>query len=624
MPRSSPPSRRRRPLATPAAPSSGAAPGLYDYGVIGNLHTAALVSRFGSVDWACLPRFAAPSAFGRLLDWEKGGFTDIRPEGADGSHQRYLSSTNILETRFDLAGRRRLIVRDFMPIHSERSTEADPRIVRLLESTGGPVAVEIRVAPRFQYASETPTWSGEGRGWVATGPSGDRLETLTPFPAAVGDGALVARGIVNPDRRVALELRWGPVESSENAEELLTGTMTYWTEWVHTDADPIHRIAAPWHRWVERAELLLKLLSRADTGAFIAAPTTSLPEWPGASRNWDYRYVWIRDAAFAAQALLLLGHTAEAHGYLQWVVARLGSAGPPGQLRVMYDAHGESDLTERELDYLAGFAGSRPVRIGNGAADQVQLDIYGEVLDAAFVFGSNDPHDEFLATHWPMLSRLADTVVELWRLPDHGIWEIRGRRREYLHSKLMCWVALDRATRIAQRLGGDPRLDRWEVEAEEIRRTILAHGWDGERDAFVQAIGWPVLDAAVLRIPLVGLLPFDDPRVLRTVETVRARLGRGPFLRRYEGGDGFDEPEGAFLLCSFWLVECLARSGRRTLARRYFRQLLAVASPLGLYSEEYDPLGRRPLGNYPQAFTHIGVLRAALALERDRPAHPSV
>ncbi len=601
-------------------------PSIYDYGVIGNLHTAALVSRYGSIDWACLPRFSAPSVFARLLDQKSGGFFEVRPVEPAIGHQRYRPSSNVLETIFELPPSRVLTVTDFMPVALRGTDRRPSTIVRILESTGGPVDVAVTLEPRFDYGGVRPKLTAAPRGGVASHGS-ERLSLRTDRAVEPVDGRWAFELAVTPDHPRYLEVAWGAMPPPmPSVPALLRSTLRYWQRWVHDASAPLHRVAETWHVPIERSELVLKLLSHVDTGAFVAAPTTSLPEWPGGSLNWDYRYVWIRDAAFSAQAMMLLGHTGEARSFLRWVVKRIDEArASGGGLRVLYGAHGETDLTERILPELEGYEGSRPVRVGNAAADQLQLDIYGELLDAALLLGRLDPG--FLTRRLPDLLSIADAVASTWTLKDRGIWEVRGPPRHFVYSKVMTWVALDRAIRLVEESRrDDPRVPGWRTVAEEVRATVLERGWDPEREEFRQAFEIDGADAANLRIPLVGFLPYDDRRVLGTIDGVIRELGKGPFVWRYRRPDGIDEPEGAFLPCSFWLVEAMARSGRAGEARERFEALLAAASPLGLYSEEYDPERRIPLGNYPQALTHVAVLRAAVALgledatSRDRAA----
>ncbi len=594
----------------PRAPPVGS---LYDFGVIGDLHTAALISRFGSVDWACLPRFASPSVFARILDRHRGGAFAVAPVERSESEQNYLPSSNVLLTRFFLPHDRQLDLIDFMPLAPERRAEGLGMIDRIFEAQGGPIRVRISVDPRFDYGLAPAEWVDQGGAHVAHA-GADRLWARAGVPLAARDGVLSGEVDLPAGQRTFAEVAWGGLRpTAETPEALLQSTTRHWQSWVHPATTPIHRIAGLWHAWVERSELVLKLLSHELTGAFVAAPTTSLPEWPGGPRNWDYRYVWVRDAAFTAQAFLLLGHLEEAERFLSWIVDRI--AGEPQRstpLRVMYDAHGGTDLAERELDHLDGYLRSRPVRVGNGAAGQFQLDIYGEFLDAARLLATRAP--KFVAPSWGRLAGLADEVARRWREPDHGIWEDRGPPRQYVHSKLMAWVALDRSVDLAKRLEDEAAVARWSPVREEVRAWVLEHGFDERAGSFVQAEGESAVDAANLRIPLVGFLPYDDPRVRRTVARVERELAVGPFVYRYHHPDGLEGPEGSFLPAAFWLVECLARSGRRRRAFANWRRLLLAASPLGLYPEEYDPAARRPLGNYPQAFTHIGVLRAAVAL----------
>jgi alpha,alpha-trehalase len=595
-----------------AIPLPGGTLGIYDYGLIGNLHTAALVSRFGSIDWACFPRFASPSVFARLLDRRIGGFHEIVPREPYEASQIYVPSTAILHTEFRLDGDRSLVVEDFMPLLPAPFADRVPFIVRQVEAQGGPVAIRVEAAPRFNYGATPPTWERSSGGWVATGAS-QTLGYRLPWPAARVEDSVVATATVPPRRPMAVELFGAASRPSRlSFAELRSRTETFWKEWAHPDSSPIHLLAGRWHVWIVRSELTLKMLSNADTGAFVAAPTTSLPEWPGGSRNWDYRYVWVRDAAFAAQSLLLMGHVPEARGFLHWTLKLRHRPRDGRTLRVVYGAHGDDDLTEHELPYLSGFLDSRPVRIGNAAAEQFQLDIYGEFLDAAHLLAEIEPNA--LEGYWDALERMVEEVCRLWRRPDRSIWEIRKPPAHYVHSKVMAWVALDRGIQLGEEYGTSAQVRRWTHEAERIRTAVLERGYDRRRETFRQAFGRPAIDAANLRIPLVGFLEADDPRVAGTVLRVQRELADGPFVYRYLEDDGIGGPDGAFLICSFWLVDCLARAGETRRARQNLDQLLKIASPLGLFSEEYDPRSETPLGNFPQAFTHIALLRSTLSL----------
>jgi alpha,alpha-trehalase len=587
--------------------------GLYDYGLIGNERTAALVSRDGAIDWACFPRFDSPSVFGRLLDRKAGGYHRVAPEGRYVSHQQYVAGTNVLSTLFELRRGLLLAVTDFMPVGPSASADGgEPRIIRRLLARGGPVAVRMTADVRFNYALDRAEWELGDRIAIARAPSA-QLALTSPWPWQISDQGAVASGTVAPGEPVYAQVRWGePPPAEPSPSKLLTVTDAYWRAWVSPEDAPLRRVAARWHPWVERSELVLKLLSYGQTGVFVAAPTTSLPEWPGGARNWDYRYVWIRDAAFTAQVFLLLGHIVEARAYVGWAFDRVAALGDRDEVPTIYSVDGERPPEERELDHLEGYLGSRPIRVGNAAASQRQLDVYGEILDSALLLERVDP--AFVRDRWSTIERLAQRTIELWSEPDRGIWEFRGEPAHFLHSKLMCWVALDRSIQLAEAFGRTETLDRWKRVADEIRAAILSRGYSDTRESFVQAFDRPLLDASALRLPITGFLPPNDPRVLRTVAAIEGGLGQGPFLRRYEGDDGQSGPEGSFLLCSFWLVESLAKCGQLDRALTNWRALLDAAGPLLLFSEEFDPVARIPLGNYPQAFTHIGVLRAALAL----------
>ncbi len=582
------------------------------YGVIGNFHTAVLIAPDGSIDWACLPRFAGPSVFGRLLDERRGGYQQVRPLGAASASARYIPATNVLETYFDLPEARRLRLVDFMPLAPGRESAAACLIVRWMEAEGGRVRVRSETDPRFEYGLRRAQWQLERSNAIGRSEGGE-IWVGHPSRPELDGGMAVAEFAVEPGAPRAVEIAWGAARPTvAPPADLLRETMDFWRGWTHSDRAPFHRAAHRWHRWVVRSELMLKLLSRAETGAFVAAPTTSLPEWPGGPRNWDYRYVWIRDASFTAQALLMLGHIPEARRFLEWVSARRGELGRRAELRVLYGPHGERELGERTLPHLEGYLGSRPVRIGNLAERQFQLDIYGEVLDAAFRLFHLDP--VAVEPLWPGLRLLTEWVEGRWRKPDRGIWEVRAPPAHYVHSKLMAWVAFDRAGRIARRFDGVRSAERWSEAADRVREDLLVRGYDRRQEAFVQAYERPGMDAANLRIPLVGFLPATDARMAGTIRRIEAELGPGPFLRRYLSADGIAGPEGSFLPCGFWLVECLARRGEKARAARYFSRLVRAAGPLELFSEEYDPVSGRALGNYPQALTHIGLLRAALAL----------
>lgn len=589
---------------------------LHDYGAIGNLHSVALVSRHGSIDWLCWPRFASPSLLARILDVSEGGYLAIRPEEPSTSRQRYLPSTNVLETRFELTDGRGLTLTDFMPVEPSVHEPRWPQLIRWIEATGGPVTVQGVVAPRFNYGEEAPRWSPGVGGWVGRARSGAVWAGM-PCAASTEDGVLRGEWTVTPGTGCSVELVWGERRPDrESAEVLRDQAVDFWTRWCNGSRTRLHQLAGGWRGILERSELVLKLLAHARTGAFVAAPTTSLPEWPGGERNWDYRYVWIRDAALSAQILVTLGHLEEADAYLRWVTDRLRCVGSQ-PLRVLYGAHGETDLKERTIPRFRGFLDSRPVRIGNTAADQFQLDIFGELLDAAAALVRVNP--AIRQEVWPSFRPVAELIERRWKEPDRSIWEIRGPPNHYVHSKVMAWVGLDRAALLSHAVGDDDEAQRWREAARTIRESVLTHGIDERSGALVQSYGRRGPDAANLRIPMVGFLPFDDPRIRATIDRVESELADGPFVHRYRGGDGIEGPEGAFLPCGFWLATCLARTGQIDRARRRFEGLMEAANPLGLLSEEYDPRGRIPLGNFPQAFSHIALLWSVEAIVDTAP-----
>ncbi|MGD0249362.1 MAG: glycoside hydrolase family 15 protein, partial [Thermoplasmata archaeon] len=445
---------------TAAGPSDPGWLSLYDYGLIGNQRTCALVSRNGSVDWACFPRFDSPSVFGRLLDRRVGGFHRLSPKNSYVSYQQYVGGTNILSTLFELRRGLVLTLTDFMPVGPPATApEGEPRIVRRMAARGGAIDVAISVDPRFDFARRSPSWTLEGG--LARAESGpDRLAVTTPWVWDRSDGGVTSEGTVTPGNPVFAQVRWGdPPPADPSPAALLSVTDAYWRGWVSPADAPMRRVAARWHPWVERSELALKLLSYGNTGVFVAAPTTSLPEWPGGTRNWDYRYVWIRDAAFTAQVFLLLGHVDEARSYVGWAFDRVAALGEGEEVPTIYTVDGGRPPTEVEFDHLEGYLGSRPIRVGNAAGGQRQLDVYGELLDSALLLEHNDP--AFVRERWPIIERLAHRTTELWSQPDQGIWEFRTAPAHFVHSKLMCWVALDRAIQLARSFGKTEPLDRW-------------------------------------------------------------------------------------------------------------------------------------------------------------------
>jgi GH15 family glucan-1,4-alpha-glucosidase len=608
---------RNGPTGTPSAAARIPVP-IASYGVIGNMSSAALVAPDGSIDWCCLPDFAAPSVFGRLLDPARGGFFQVAPAESAAGRCAYLPRTNVLATTFENPGGPTLRVLDYMPVDRQGRAPAPGMLVRRMDADGGPIRVRVVCAPRFDYGRTAPQWDLGGT--EAVGSAGTaRLWLGFPEPPAVdGEGIDLEMEIV-PGRARSVELAWGDRRPRvPPPEELLEATIEHWRDWTHSRRAPFHAQASERHAWVERSELVLKLLSSRDTGAFVAAVTTSLPEWPGGARNWDYRFVWVRDAAFTAGALLMLGHLPEARRFLAWVVARAVGPDIAGSLQVAYQANGDPVPDEQTLPHLPGYLGSTPVRIGNEAAHQFQLDIYGELLDAASSLFLLDR--EAVGRMWPRLRDQARNAEGAWTRPDAGIWEARGRPAHYVHSKVMAWVAFDRAHVLAREFEGASSAAKWARLAERVRAQILARGYDARRTTFRRAYGQSGADAANLRIPLVGFLPVDDPRVVGTVRRTEAELGPGPFLRRYLADDGVGGPEARFLACGFWLVECLARQGETERATAYFAELTRASGPLAIFSEEFDPTSGTALGNYPQGLTHIGVLRAALALGARRGA----
>jgi GH15 family glucan-1,4-alpha-glucosidase len=607
--------------ARPALPLSA-------YGAIGNLRSIALVGANGSVDWCCLPYLAAPSVFAALLDERRGGRFVVAPVSAPLGEQSYIEDTNVLCTHWRTE-RGRLCVTDFMPVVGALDGEAPPRarseLHRLVVCEAGEVEVEVEWAPRMDYARRPTRVERVPGGYLARQnstllslgglPGGHRLEDDGAGPC------VRARFRLTAGERVALVTQWeaGPLYGTRmTTEAALKETVACWRAWVYkARACGGREWAGPWQALITRSELILKLLTVMDTGAIAAAATTSLPETIGGVRNWDYRFVWIRDGAFTAQALTALGHHNEAARFLQWAeeVADIHDH-EDRRLQIMYGLHGEAELPEEELPHLAGYHGSRPVRIGNGAAEQAQHDIYGELLTAAYELVRHG--QQLTPSQRRFLAELADETCQHWAEPDSGLWEMRKEPRHYTHSKLMCWAALDRALRMARHgiLEGD--VARWRETRERIREVVLREGYSEERGAFVQSFGSRELDASSVLIPIHELLPCNDPRVQSTLDATLAQLTENGFVYRYVADDGLPGREGAFGLTTFWLVDALALSGRLEEAERIFEGMARAASPLGLYAEQLDPRTGALLGNLPQAFTHLGLINSALYLAHAR------
>ncbi len=579
-----------------------------DYALIGDLQTAALVCRDGSIDWCCFPRFDSGACFASLLGTPEHGRWQIAPVAPVTLRaRRYRHDTLVLETLHETSeGVVRVI--DFMPPRGQA-----PDIVRIVEGVKGRVAMRSELVIRFDYGQIVPWVRRIDHRRVATaGP--DALCFRTPVEQHGENLTTVSEFEVTPGERIPFVLTWFPsheeVPDPIDPEQALEDTESYWHEWAQ---DCTHHGA--YHEEIHSSLLLLKALTYAPTGGIVAAPTTSLPEWIGGVRNWDYRFCWLRDATLTLLAMLQAGYREEAVAWRGWLLRAI--AGDPADVQIMYGLGGERRLEERVLDWLPGYEGSRPVRTGNAASAQLQLDVYGEVMDALYqtrVHGA-PPNDDVWALQRAMLGWLEDG----WRLEDSGIWEVRGPTRHFTHSKVMAWVAFDRGVRICEEFGRDGPVERWRANRAEIHAEVLARGWSDTRGAFVQYYDGEELDASALVLPLVGFLQPDDPRIVSTVEVIRRELTYDGLVLRYhtdEDGDvdGLPPGEGVFLACSFWLVEVLALQGKREEARELFDRLLALRNDVGLFSEEWEPRSGRLVGNFPQAFTHLALVEAALAL----------
>ncbi|MDX5563276.1 glycoside hydrolase family 15 protein [Streptomyces sp. ID05-04B] len=583
-----------------------------DYALLSDLETAAMVGRNGSVDWLCVPRFDSEACLAALLGTRDNGFWRVAPIAAPGTCTRraYRPDTLVLDTWWETA-EGTVRVTDFMPPRAQA-----PCIVRVVEGLSGAVPVRSELRLRFHHGRVVPWHRDTGAGTVAVaGPDAMWLSAQAPVHALDRDGSTVWDATVRAGQRLALTLVWAPshhpgppAAEGVPAETMLKETDDFWRHWAGQC-----RYQGPWRDAVVRSLITLKALTYAPTGGIVAAPTTSLPGCIGGERNWDYRYCWLRDSTLALSCLLRCGYRDEASAWLDWLVRAI--AGDPADVQTVYGLGGQRLLRETEAPWLTGYEGSQPVRFGNSAAGQFQLDVYGEVLDTLLL--SVRAGIPLPAHVWELAEVLMGFLQRHWREPDQGLWQVRGPRRQFVHSKVMVWVAADRALRMGALLGRNGSSAEWRVLRDEVRRQVLREGWDAGQRSFVQSYGSPGLDASALLMPRLGFLPAGDPRIRCTVREMR-RLDRGGFLRRYApGGGGVDDPqgpEGTFVTCSLWYADALAATGRVEEARNAFERVLAVRNDVGLLSEQWDPDAGRQLGNAPQAFSHIALVETAFAL----------
>jgi GH15 family glucan-1,4-alpha-glucosidase len=576
---------------------------LEDYALIGDTQTAALVSRTGAIDWLCAPRFDSDACLAALLGDARHGSWTIEPRTPVKRVRRaYREGTLVLDTEVETDGGT-LRLTDCMP-----PRDRDVNIIRLVTATRGSVALHMALRPRFGYGLARPWIRLDGTaGTALSGPESILLRG--PVPLREEDGGIVADLVLHEGEQAAFTLDWhasnAPPGPARDAAEAVSDTERWWREW-----SSCCRFEGPWREAVLRSVITLKALTYAPSGGMVAAPTTSLPERLGGTRNWDYRFCWLRDATFTLYALMATGFKEEAEAWRDWLVRAI--AGDPGAMQNLYGPTGQRRLTELELPWLPGYEGSRPVRIGNRASEQFQLDVYGEIMDCLHLARRVGIHPD--ADAWRVQRALMEHLETVWRQPDEGIWEIRGERRPFTHSKVMAWVALDRAVKDVQHHGMPGPAERWARLRDEVHAEVCREAWSAERSSFVQSYGAREVDASLLLLPIVGFLPATDPRIRGTVAAVERDLLDHGLVRRYRTTpelDGLPAGEGVFLPCSFWLADCYALMGRRAEALALFERLLSLRNDVGLLSEEYDPEARRLVGNFPQAFTHVALVNTA-------------
>ena len=606
-------------------------PPISDYALLGDCHSAALVSRGGSIDWCCLPRFDADSCFGRLLDWERGGYYEGSPRGRCSARREYLPKSLILRTTFTSgANEARLI--DFFAMREGGRTHPRRELVRIIEGVKGTLKFAVRIVPRVDFGEVRPLIYRTGHRAAASRPAhafvaaggNTGLLMFGDVPLSEGDDGHSLEGevAVSSGERLHLALQFVAPEDlqttparAEAREQLAAHyeeTLKWWQNWAAKLAFPECAGVG-----VVRSAIVLKALNYAPTGAIVAAPTTSLPERIGGKRNWDYRFSWIRDSVFTVHALSELGLESEADGFRRFI--QRSAAGNAEDLQVLYAVDGRRRMDEVELDELEGWRGSRPVRIGNGAAHQYQADMYGLVLELYWRWSERGMG--LAEEYWQFLSDIVETAVSKWHLPDRGFWEVRSHPRHFVHSKVMCWAAVSRGIALAERYSLPAPLDRWRKAQAKIRKLVETRGFDRRGGHFVRSFGSRELDAALLLIPSVEFVAWDDPRMIRTADAIRTHLRRDGLVLRYDGEDGLPPGEGVFIACTFWFAEVLAHQGHKDEARALFERACACANDLGLFAEEYDVHSKQPLGNFPQGLTHLAHISAALALDGSLITH---